>query len=183
MDSHHTEKVRVYGRLGLVALALLIILSSPGESRAQVLGDPVDVSRDFWKMENVYFVGSKVANFDAARGEGTLVWDRYMRNTSLSFNKVDIGLTKGRSTEFPGSEYDENPALPFSISFVSPGTIRLRFTTRSQPLADAPSVMIPALPTLPRDASWKMEQTDQAITYTSAQGKIRIQKSPWRIEF
>ena len=29
-------------------------------AHAQVLGDPVDVSQDFQKMENVYFVGSRV---------------------------------------------------------------------------------------------------------------------------
>jgi len=38
-------------------------------SHAQVLGDPVDVSQDFQKMENVYFVGSRVNSFDAATGQ------------------------------------------------------------------------------------------------------------------
>ena len=169
------------GIRGITALAALILLFSSGEAAAQVLGDPVDVSRDFWKMENVYFVGSKVAGFDAARGRGTLVWDRYLRNTSLSFNKIDLGLSKGRATEFPGTEYDENPALPFSLDFVSPRTVRLRFTTRPQAPGDAPSLMLAGPP--PSDTSWKVEQSDQAVTYTGPGGRVRIQKEPWRIEF
>lgn len=148
---------------------------------AQVLGDPVDVSQEFQKLEQVYFVGNRVVSFDPATGTGTLEWARYMRQPSLSFNKIDLGLVRGRSTEFPSTEYDENPALPFSISLVSPRTVRLRFTTRSVPLPDAPSLMLVANP--PRDNSWKVEQTDRVITYTSAYGQVRLIKDPWHVEF
>jgi hypothetical protein len=71
--------------------------------------------------------------------------------------------------------------LPFEISFISPRTVGLRFTTRSQPLGDAPSLMLVSAP--PRDNSWKVESSDAAITYTGAYGKLRLVKSPWRIEF
>ena len=43
----------------------------------------------FQKMENVYFIGSRVTSFDTSTGQGTLQWDRYWRNTTLSFNKID----------------------------------------------------------------------------------------------
>ncbi len=86
-------------------------------SHAQVLGDPVDVSQDFQRLENVYFIGSRVTSFDTSTGQGTLQWDRYLRNTTLSFNKIDVGFTRGRATEFPGTEYDQDPSLPFAISF------------------------------------------------------------------
>src|SRR5205085_9804141 len=122
---------------------------------AQVLGDPVDISHDFQKMEQVYFVGSRVVNFDPATGSGTLQWDRYLRSTTLSFNKVDVTLVKGRATEFPGTEYDENPQLPFSVTFVSPRTIRLRLSTHAPTITDAPSLMLAGPP--PREigrASW-----------------------------
>ena len=42
------------------------LLLLPAASHAQVLGDPVDVSQDFQKMENVYFIGNKVTSFDTA---------------------------------------------------------------------------------------------------------------------
>jgi hypothetical protein len=40
---------------------LLMFFLCPAVSQAQVLGDPADVSQDFQKMENVYFVGSRCA--------------------------------------------------------------------------------------------------------------------------
>ena len=127
-------------RESVVRFFMLVLLGLvPVVSHAQVLGDPVDVSQDFQKMENVYFIGSRVASFDTATGQGSLQWDRYWRNTTLSFNKVDVGFTRGRASEFPGSEYDQDPVLPFSISFVSPRTVRLRVSTRAVPLTDSQS--------------------------------------------
>lgn len=165
----------------LVPLCLLIFVHLlPANVHAQVLGDPVDVSQDFQKMENVYFIGSRLASFDAKTGQGTLQWDRYLRNTTLSFNKIDVGLARGRATEFPGTEYDQDPTLPFSISFVSPRTVRLRFSTRSVPMTDGNSIMLAG--PVPTDSSWKVEHNDQEINYRSAYGRIRIIKQPWHIE-
>ena len=98
----------------LASAAICVCAQAPS-----VLNDPMDVSQDFQRMENVYFVGSKVADFDSTTGQGTLQWDRYLRSTTLSFNKIDVTLQRGRATEFPGTEYDQDPQLPFSITFVS----------------------------------------------------------------
>ncbi|HSD45417.1 MAG TPA: hypothetical protein VLB87_02310, partial [Pyrinomonadaceae bacterium] len=87
-----------------LGLLCLLCFSVASVARAQVLGDPVDVSQDFQRHENVYFIGSRVTSFDTSTGQGTLQWDRYLRNTTLSFNKIDVGFTRGRSTEFPGTE-------------------------------------------------------------------------------
>src|ERR1044071_2972764 len=123
-------------------LLLLILVLFPAVSHAQVLGDPPDVSQDFQKMENVYFIGSRVTSFDTATGQGSLQWERYWRNTTLSFNKIDSTLIRGRATEFPGTEYDQDPTLPFAVTFVSPRTVRLRFSSRSVPLSDGQSLML-----------------------------------------
>src|SRR5690349_23952423 len=155
---------------------LLIILFIPAVAHAQVLGDPADVSQDFQKIENVYFVGSRVASFDTNTGQGTLQWDRYLRNTTLSFNKIDIGFTRGKATEFPATEYDQDPALPFSITFVSPRTVRLRMSTRAVPMSDGQSLMLAG--PVPKDSSWRVEQNDREITYTGAHGKVEIIKQP-----
>ena len=158
-------------------LGLLITAAAYATASAQVLGDPVDVSQDFRKMENVYFVGSRLGEFDAAAGSGRIRWDRYLLSTTLSFNKVDVGLSRGKATEFPGTEYDADPSLPFSISFVSPRTVRLRFNSRDTAFDNSPSLMLDGEPR--SDRSWKVESTAEAITYTSAHGKVRIVKEPW----
>src|SRR5947209_10303392 len=176
-----TEGRQLSAVLCLLIVSLMAVCFEHSVVQAQVLGDPVDVSQDFQKMEQVYFIGNRVTNFNPSTGEGLLEWARYLRSTTLSFNKIDVTLAKGRATEFPGTEYDENPSLPFSITFVSPRTIRLRFTTHGTQLQrDEPSLMLVGTP--PRDNSWKVEQTDNAITYTSAYGQVRLIKQPWHIE-
>ena len=164
----------------LPILIVLISLGSTGAVDAQVLGDPVDVSPDFQKLEQVYFIGNHVTKFEPSTGQGTLEWARYMRSTTLSFNKVDNVLVKSRSTEFPATEYDENPGLPFSISFVSPRAIRIRLNTRSAPITDEPSIMLDGTPKT--DTTWRVEQTAEAVTYTSAYGRVRLVKNPWHVE-
>jgi alpha-D-xyloside xylohydrolase len=167
-------------RLANLVLLFVVIALFPAAVRAQVLGDPVDVGQDFQKMENVYFIGSKVTSFDTATGQGSLQWDRYWRSTTLSFNKIDVGFTRGRGTEFPSTEYDQDPTLPFSITFVSPRTVRLRLSTRAVPLNDGQSLMLAG--PVPKDSSWRVEQNDREIIYTGAHGKVRIVKQPWHVE-
>ena len=99
---------------------------------------------------------------DAAAGSGRIRWDRYLLSTTLSFNKVDVGLSRGKATEFRGTEYDADPSLPFSISFVSPRTVRLRFNSRDTAFDNSPSLMLDGVPR--SDWSWKVESTDAAIT-------------------
>ena len=163
-----------------LVLLFIVIALFPAAVHAQVLGDPVDVGQDFQKMENVYFIGSKVTSFDTTTGQGNLQWDRYWRNTTLSFNKVDVGFIRGRGTEFPGTEYDQDPVLPFAISFVSPRTVRLRLSTRAVPMNDGQSLMLAG--PVPKDSSWRVEQNDREITYTGAHGTVKIVKQPWHVE-
>jgi hypothetical protein len=65
------------------------------------MGDRVDVSQDFEKLEQVYFAGNHVTSFDPANGTGTLEWTRDLRQPALSFNKVDLNLTSAKSNDFP----------------------------------------------------------------------------------
>jgi alpha-D-xyloside xylohydrolase len=161
--------------------AVVWLLLACGGAVSQVLNDPVDVGQEFQRMEQVYFVGSKVAGFDVAAGRGTLQWDRYLRSTTLSFNKIDVTLGRGRGTEFPGTEYDQDPVLPFSITFVSPRTVRLRFSTHAEMPRDADSLMLAG--PVPSDKSWRVEQAAGVVTWTSAHGSVKLIKNPWHVEF
>ncbi|MGH7600549.1 MAG: TIM-barrel domain-containing protein [bacterium] len=167
------------GARWLLVFILMNLIQQP--SIAQVIGDAVDVSQDFQKMEQVYYIGERITSYDPATGMGTLEWARHLRQLSLSFNKLDRGFTRAKSPDFPGTEYDENPALPFAISFITPRTVRLRFATRGQPLRDFPSLMLVADP--PQDHSWKIAPNETGATYTGAHGSVRLTKEPWRIEF
>ncbi|HEX7070528.1 MAG TPA: TIM-barrel domain-containing protein [Rhodothermales bacterium] len=163
---------------------LLLVLAIPARAQVDVIGDLPDVSLEFRKLEQTYFVGSAVTEFDAATGRGLLQWNRYERHPNLSFNKLDVAFMRAESSEFPGTEYDRDPALPFEISFVSPRTVRLRFSTRDVPiegLHDEPSPMLAG--PVPTDDSWSVSETADAIEYTSEYGRVRLLRDPWHIEF
>lgn len=163
------------------AFTLLTALASAAS--AQVAGDPVDVSVDFRRLDPIYFVAAEMVEFDADTGRGRLQWNRHRRQPNLSFNKLDNALTRAESSEFPGTEYDRDPALPFDISFVSPRTLRLRFASRDVPvdrIHPQPSVMLDG--PVASDDSWQVRTFDDAITYTSEFGHVEIALDPWRIE-
>jgi alpha-D-xyloside xylohydrolase len=154
------------------------------QAQPRILGDLVDVSEEFEQPDQIHFVGSRVTQFDPATGAGLLRWDRYVRQSSYSFNKMDMVLARANANEFPGTEYDRDPLLPFEITFVTPRTVRLRFFTRDLPPAsrrDTDSLML-AGPVLV-DRSWKVETRDSIVRYTSAHGELRLIKNPWHIEF
>ena len=163
--------------------AAILTASLAQDAAGQNLGDVIDVGLDFRKPHQTLFAASRLTAFDAATGRGTLQWERYTLQPSLNFNKIDVGFTRATSTEFPGTEYDRDPALPFDISFVSPRTLRLRFSTRDLPPAvmqGAPSLMLAG--PVSRDTTWRVQAGDSVVTYTSAFGQVRIRRNPWSLE-
>ncbi|HYD55002.1 MAG TPA: alpha-xylosidase, partial [Gemmatimonadaceae bacterium] len=167
----------------VLLLSLMLPCAALAQSPTVTLGDPVDVAEDFQRPEGAVFVGARVTRFDAATGRGLLQWDRHIRRAGLNFNKLDRGFARAEATEFPATEYDRDPALPFEISFVSPRTLRLRFSTRDVPLdavRDTGSLMLAG--PVPRDASWKLERRDSVLTWTGAHGRVRLVTNPWSIE-
>lgn len=180
------------GRIRLLALpsglafAVAVGLLAPRgvAAQVQILGDPPDVSEHFTETEQVYFVGRRVTEFDPVTGAGRLQWDRYVRRPSYSFNKLDMALVRAESNEFPGTEYDRDPALPFEITFVTPRTVRLRFATRDrsfEPAAERTSLMLAG--PVATDRSWRVESTDSVVRYRSEHGEVRLIRDPWHIEF
>ena len=170
-------------RMARWALSAVVTVASSSAARSQNLGDVVDVGLDFRKAQQTLFAASRLTAFDPATGRGTLQWDRYELQPGLNFNKIDLGFSRANLTEFPSTEYDRDPALPFDVSFVSPRALRLRFSTRDLPPAVmevAPSIMLAG--PVSRDTSWRVQPGDSTITYTSAYGQVRITRNPWSVE-
>lgn len=156
------------------------------QPQPRILGDLVDVSEEFEQPDQIHFVASEVTQFDPATGSGVLRWDRYMRQPSYSFNKMDMTLARAGANEFPGTEYERDPTLPFQIDFVTPRTVRLRFFTRDLPraaLVDTDSLMLAG--PVPTDRSWRVMGGggDSVVRFASAFGELRIIKRPWHMEF
>jgi alpha-D-xyloside xylohydrolase len=158
------------------------------------LNQPRDVSTEFAKEENAHFVASRVEDFDRGAATGTIRWERYTLRQRMSFNQVTPLFERtswagnGESfeedkyaEEFPVGEYEKDHALPFSLSFVSPRTARLRMATRPEPIRDEPSLMLDEDPGI--DASWELHDTENSTTYKNAHGSVVVVQDPWRIEF
>jgi alpha-D-xyloside xylohydrolase len=158
----------------------------------QYLNQSIDVSQEFSKEENRFFLGTRVEDFDPDSASGSLRWERYDLRHRMSFNQLTpilkrtVGSEGGLSfeedrfaEEFPVGEYDEDPTLPFSISFVTPRTVRIRISTRPGLRRDAQSLMLDGEPG--QDGSWSAEESRDAVIYSSEVGSVGVQRDPWRI--
>jgi alpha-D-xyloside xylohydrolase len=167
-------------QLALISIASMAMSFAASVAAAQMIGDIVDVSNDFRDTDSTFFVAGTVSDFDAEKGAGRVTWQRHVRQPSLSFNKLDTPFVRGQSTEFPATEYDRDPSLPFAIDFISPRAVRLRFATRDMPLVDRESLMLAG--PLPKDEGWRVAEADGKVTYTSSAGKVVLTKDPWQIQ-
>jgi len=143
--------------------------------------DLVDVSADFHEYRNTYFLADKLTNFDPATGAGAVTWARNQLSPRIAFSNMENVLRPFDGVTFPEGEYAINPALPFSIQFVSPRTVRIRLQTGPVMRAEEPSPMLVGEP--PRDNSWKLSRLAGGYRYTSSAGSVTILTRPWHIEF
>src|ERR1035437_2992806 len=166
-------------RLLLAAFLLLSPLAA-ADRPAAILNDMVDVSTDFHDYTNAYYLVNTLASFDPVTASGVINWRRNQLTPHLAFNNMEARLGANAGNVFPGNEYATNPALPFSLQFVSPRTVRIRIHTGPQVAPDAPSLMLVGEP--PSDNSWKYERINGGHRYASVTGSITIRENPWRIE-
>ena len=150
-----------------------------------LLNQPIDASADFIDPSHTYFLPQNLEGFDPATGAGKLHWQRTRLGTAMLFNVLVESYSDVPGNEWPQGMYAENPALPFSIDFVSANTVRLRLKTSATAKVQPPSLMLSpefqqAAPSL--DSSWKREKVEGGYLFTSAAGSVLLREKPWGIE-
>ena len=95
------------------------------------LNHPLDVSEDFSRLENTWFIANRALEFDAATCAGQLEWKRYQRKPRMAFDQI-VALEASKPWEFP-PEYGDEQASLFSLEFITPRTVRLKIRGRSCP--------------------------------------------------
>lgn len=174
------------GRLAALAfgVALALMHGVPAQGQADhppgLVSDLVDVSPDFREYRNTYFLADKLASFDPATASGSIAWARNQLVPRIAFSNMETVFKPFDGVTFPEGEYAVNPALPFSIEFVTPRTVRIRVKTGPQVKPYEPSLMLVREP--PRDTSWQMTRIAGGYRYASAAGSISIFENPWHIE-
>jgi alpha-D-xyloside xylohydrolase len=172
--------VGLWFKFGALALAGVSPVMADVTSQP-ILSSVVDVSRDFRDFANSYFIADHVAAFDPATGSGKLGWRRTKYQWGLSFNNTSATYEKVPGNEWPTTVYSVDPALPFSLEFVSPRTIRLRMATSATARAEREkSLMLVREPQ--RDGSWETTKIEGGWVFKSAVGEVTLRDKPWRIE-
>ncbi|MDQ6421455.1 glycoside hydrolase family 31 protein [Paenibacillus sp. LHD-117] len=145
-----------------------------------LLNDSVDISQEFNRIENTFFFGMNVVGSRVEEEDRKLRFERFGRKSRISFNQAELAFEPTRSWEFP-VEYTESPELPFSISFVSNRTVRIRMKSRAGKFDQVPSLMIPE--TIPSDTSWKQVMRENEVEWVSDAGSVILQMNPFHLIF
>ena len=153
------------------------------EYEAAFQNQPVDVSEEFTKQHNHFFVGSVVQEFDPDTASGEILWRGLALKQRVSYHQLTLQFEDYRVWEdTPPEEYEDEQSLPFSLSFVSPKMVRLRLAARARGIQDEPSLMF-AVPPPNDDSSWEMSEAESHTTYEGPFGSVSVHKDPVRFEF
>ncbi len=168
-------------RLFFLALFYFISVNTNGQIQGfSLLNEPIDISPDFKNFKNTYYLADSLADFNPESGKGKIRYARWEYKTQMSFNNMLGGLSPVDQNEFPSNEYEASPDLPFSVSFVSPRTIRITANSGPEFNTGEESLML-INGKAPVDKSWEYSKTADGHQYSSDVGKIVIQTSPWHI--
>jgi alpha-D-xyloside xylohydrolase len=144
------------------------------------LNQPVDISEDFHDLENEYFIPALISKFEIGKGNGSVEWHLHRYEFDWYFNKIDKHLQLQNDKGAPFQDYDTHPKCDFSISFVSPKTVRLQMKTTTAAQREQPSLMLAG--ELPEDNSWSANETENEIIYESESGKLILDKKSFSIQ-
>ncbi|WP_442902269.1 TIM-barrel domain-containing protein [Flavobacterium sp. C4GT6] len=149
---------------------------------APVLNAPVDVSTDFENYTNTFYFADELASFDPKTGKGTVKYTRYNYKTRQAFNNMMMKPDTVAANEFPATEYEAAPVLPFSIEFVSERAIRIKTTSGPQFNQPKESLMLVNGTAPNHPENWKYSKTATGHKYTSQYGSVEIQTNPWHVK-
>ena len=95
---------------------------------------------------------------------------------------MTLPFGQGKSwQDAPQSEYDDVQSFPFSLSFVTPRTIRLGLAARPQGLPEEGSLMLDGEP--PTDDSWEPADDGSSAVYKGPSGSVTVERDPFHLEF
>jgi alpha-D-xyloside xylohydrolase len=170
----------------MIGFFLILLLLPTDSSIAQLQGtdllnEPTDISPDFVDFKNTYYLADELIAFDPETASGTIRYHRYEYSTRMAFNNMLAVLRPVNANEFPATEYEASPELPFSIQFVSERAIRIRATSGPQFVNNEPSLMLANGFAPDMRSKWEYEETERGHAYTSSAARVLITKRPWHV--
>src|SRR5215216_586899 len=127
------KKIQIASLSLFMGIGLLLSTKASAQiQNADVLNAPIDISKDFQNYLNTFYFADELASFDPKTGKGTIKYLRYNYKTRQAFNNMMMKPDSISANEFPTTEYDVSPVLPFEIQFVSDRTVRIKTTSGPQ---------------------------------------------------
>lgn len=175
-------------KMYLPAMVFILVMAAILPANAQLQGfnllnEPVDISEDFHSFHNTYYFADHMVDFDPETATGKIVYERHNYQSMMAFNNMLGALMPANANEFPGSEYEASPTLPFSIHFISSKTIRIRaqsgFVVPN--VAAEPSLML-VNNDMPQSKDWQYSKEGDNHVYTSEHARLVMSEKPWKIE-
>ena len=153
-----------------------------GEFGVVFQNEPVDVSEEFSRQENHFFVGDRIEEFDPESASGKICWKSLALKQRVSYHQITAQFEDYRTWEdLPQGEYEDDRALPLDLSFVTPRTVRLRLAARPEGWRTESTLMLEDAP--PTDDSWRARDGGTSVAYRGPCGTVIVEKNPVRFEF
>ncbi|HEX6710124.1 MAG TPA: hypothetical protein VF068_07295, partial [Rubrobacter sp.] len=153
-----------------------------GEFGVVFQNEPVDISEEFSRQENHYFLGDRIEEFDPDSASGKICWKSLALKQRVSYHQITLQLEDYKVWEdLPPEEYEDDRSLPFDLSFVTPRTVRLRLAARPEGCRGEPTLMLVGEP--PTDDSWETYDEGASVTYRGEFGSVVVEKDPLHFEF
>jgi alpha-D-xyloside xylohydrolase len=148
-----------------------------------VQNQPIDMGEEWTKQENHFFIASKIEEFDRSSLSGKIRWKGQALKQRVSYHQLTPQLEDYKVWEdAPPGEYEDEQDLPFSVSFISPRTVRLQMSAQIAALREEASLVLDGEPGT--DDSWKMNGAEaSATTYESRFGSVTVTPDPLHFEF
>src|SRR5215210_4040867 len=144
-----------------------------GEFGTVLQNEPVDVSEEFSRQENHFFAADRLEWFDPDDASGEIHWKSLALKQRVSYHQLTLQFEDYKVWEdLPPGEYEDDQDLPFSVSFVTPRTVRLRVAARPATSPDESSLMLDGDP--PTDDPWKTSDDGSSAVYEGGHGSVSI---------
>jgi alpha-D-xyloside xylohydrolase len=174
-------------RVMLLSAAVALYFFGTQQATAQLqnagtLNEPVDVSKDFENYLNTFYFADELASFNPTTGAGTVKYKRYTYQTRQAFDNMLMKPDSVKPNEFPATEYEAAPVLPFTIQFVSERTVRIKMASGPQYHKQEESLMLINGTAPNHPEGWKYSKTATGHQYTSKYGRVEISTKPWHVK-
>ena len=86
-----------------------------------VQNQPIDMSEEWAKQENHFFIPTKIQELDRHSASGKIRWKRHALYQRISYHQLTPQIGDYKTWEdVPPWEYEDEQDLPFSVSLVTP---------------------------------------------------------------